>query len=229
MSRIFKSIFGGRSKGEEILQRFTPSGFSAPGLTGRFDKGSNQFNLSRTGEGNQTIADLRKAFEGRAAEFRGLRSDVKPGFGRLTRTTVEAIRNAGQKTVGNLQEELAKRRVAGSTFASREIASTEAEFGRLEKQARAESFLQELALTGELIKEEFASTISGFQAILQQLNFETGLAANLADNASRQLNANLFAQAGAQQAQQEVGESFINNLLGFVDFDKILGKIGIPT
>ena len=229
MSRIFKGIFGGRSKGEEILQRFSPSGFSAPGLTGQFDKGANQFNLSRTAEGAKTIADLRQAFTGRAAEFRGLRGDVKPGFGELTRTRVEAIRNAGQRTVGNIREELAKRRVAGSTSASREIASTEAEFGRLEEQTRAESFLQELGLTSELIKEEFASTISGFQAILQQMNFETALSANLANNASAQLNANLRAQAGAQAEQQAVGESFINNLLGFVDFDKILGKIGIPT
>ena len=214
MSRIFKGLFGGKSKAEKILQRFTPAGFSAPGLTGSFDKGTNTFSLNRTREGNQTIADLRKAFESRAAEFRGLRSDVKPGFGRLTRSRIEAIRGAGKRAVGNLREELGRRRVLGSTFASREIASTEAEFGRLEEAARAESFLQELGLTSELIKEEFASTISGFTAILQQMNFETSLAANLANNASAQLNANLTAQAEAQAAQQAVGESFFNNLIG---------------
>lgn len=229
MSRIFKGIFGGRSSSEKILQRFQPTGFSAPGLTGTFDKGANRFDVQRTGEGARTIADFRKAFEGRAAEFRGLRADVKPGFGRLTRSRVEAIRGAGQRAVGNLREELAKRRVLGSTFASREIASTEAEFGRQEEFARAESFLQELGLTGELIKEEFGSLISGFAAMLQQMNFETALSANLANNASAQLNQNLQAQAGAREAQQAVGESFINNLLGFVDFGKILSKIGIPT
>ena len=61
---------------------------------------------------------------------------------------IDAIRSAGKRTIGNLREELGKRRVLGSTFASREIASTEAEFGRIEEQSRAESFLQELTLTG---------------------------------------------------------------------------------
>ncbi len=214
MSRIIKGLFGGKSSSEKILQRFQPTGFAAPGLTGTFDKAANRFTLSRSAEGNQTIADLRKAFEGRAAEFRGLRSDVKPGFGRLTRARVEAIRGAGQRAVGNLREELSKRRVLGSTFASREIASVESEFGRQEEFARAESFLQELGLTGELIKEEFSSLITGFQTILGQLNFETSLAANLANSASAQLNANLTAQAEARAAQQAVGESFLNNIIG---------------
>ena len=227
MSRIFKGIFGGRSSSEKILQRFNPSGFTSPGLTGSFDKGANRFDVRRTAEGARTIADFRKAFEGRAAEFRGLRSEVKPGFGRLTRSRVEAIRNAGQRTVGNLREELAKRRVLGSTFASREIASTEAEFGRQEEFARAESFLQELGLTGELIKEEFSSLLTGFQTILQQLNFETGLAANLANSASSQLNANLKAQADARAAQQATGESFLNNIIGA--FFPTFGESGNTT
>ena len=81
MSRIFKGIFGGRSSGEKILRRFQPTGFTSPGLTGRFNKGTNQFNISRTAEGNQTISDLLKSFKGRSEEFRGLRSEVKPGFG----------------------------------------------------------------------------------------------------------------------------------------------------
>ena len=229
MSRIFKGIFGGTSDAEKILRRFQPTGFSAPGLQGSFNKSTNRFSITRTGEGDRTLAGLRKAFEARAAEFRGLRDRVKPGFGELTRTRIDAIRGAGKRAVGNLREELGRRRVLGSTFASREIASTEAEFGRQEELARAESFLQELGLTSEFIREEFASTISGFSAILKQLNFESSLAANLANNASGQLNANLMAQAKAREAQQEAGEDFINNLLGFVDFGKILGNIGVPT
>ena len=222
MARIVKGLFGGKSKAEKILRRFQPTGFTAPGLTGRFDKAANEFTLTRTGEGAQTIADLRTAFEGRAAEFRGLRSDVRPGFGRLTQARVEAIRAAGQRTVGNLREELAKRRVLGSTFASREIASVESEFGRQEEFARAESFLQELGLTGELIKDEFSSLISGFETILGQFNFETGLAANLATNASAQLNANLTAQAEARSIQQAVGEDFLGTALGFIFSDRRL-------
>ena len=133
-------------KGSNALKGFTPAGFESPGLSGSFNRSTNSFNLRRTAEGEQALTDLRGGFEGLAGEIRGLRGDVKPGFGRLTRSRVEAIRAAGSRTVGNLREELGKRRVLGSTFASREIASTEAEFGRLEEGARAEAFLQELVL-----------------------------------------------------------------------------------
>lgn len=240
-----------KSGPEAILQRFKPVGFSSPGLTATFDPGSGagtgsgsiferllgqiggesrppSFNLSRSAEGERTIAGFMAAFQGRAAEFGALRADVRPGFGRLTRARVEAIRGAGQRAVGNLREELGRRRVLGSTFASREIASTEAEFGRLEESARAESFLQELALTGELIKEEFSSLIGGFETLLQQMNFESALAASLATNASAQINANLIAQAEARAASDASKGSFLNNILGIAG-TLIGGALGGPA
>ncbi len=211
MGRIVKGIFGGRSKSEKILQRFKPVGFSSPGFDATFE--DNRFTLTRGAEGQTAIDDIRRLSGERAAEFRGLREDVKPGFGRLTRARVETIRNTGKRVVGNLRESLSRRRVLGSSFAGREIASQEAEFGQQEERARAESFLQELALTGDLIKEEFAGSLESIQQILQQLNFETTVGANLAANASGLLNQNIIAQAEARAAQQAVGESFINNLI----------------
>ena len=227
MSRIVKGIFGGKSKSEKILKRFQPTEFTTPGLSSTF--ADDRFTLRRGAEAETAVADLRSFSKEQAGEFRDLRSRVRPGFGELKRTRVEAIRAAGSRTIGNLREELGRRRVLGSTFASREIASTEAEFGRIEEQTRAESFLQELALTGQLIKEEFSSAISGVQDVLKQLNFETLIGTQLSTSASAQINANLMAQAKAREAQQAVGESFINNLLGFVDFGKIIGSTGIPT
>ena len=188
------------NKGSSALKRFTPAGFESPGLSGSFNRSTNSFDLRRTAEGEQSLADLRGGFEGLAGEVRGLRGDVKPGFGRLTRSRVEAIRAAGSRTVGNLREELGRRRVLGSTFASREIASTEAEFGRLEESARAEAFLQELDLTRQLISDEFRATIGGLAAVLDQLNFESSLAAELANSASQQNQATAVARAELHSA-----------------------------
>ncbi|KKL57869.1 hypothetical protein LCGC14_2231090 [marine sediment metagenome] len=212
MSFIGK-IFG-KSSGEKRLARFQPASFSSPGLSGTFK--DNRFTLRRGAETSEALGDIRSLSQEQAGAFRGLRDRVKPGFGELTRTRIDAIRNAGKRTIGNLREELGKRRVLGSTFASREIASTEAEFGRIEEQSRAESFLQELALTGELIKEEFSSSISGVLEILKQLNFETAIGAGLSQSASAQLNANLIAQSEARAAQQAAGEDFLGTVLGFI-------------
>ena len=88
----------------------------------------------------------------------------------------------------------------GSTFASREIASTESEFARLEEKARAESFLQELELTRQLISDEFRASIGGAAAVLDQLNFESSLAAELANSASQQNQATAVARAELHSA-----------------------------
>lgn len=192
MSGIF-----GKSSAEKRLANFQPAGFSSPGLSGSFDRGSNTFSLRRGAESEGLIRDIRSQFSGLSGEIKGLRPDVKPGFGRLTRSRIEAIRSAGSRAVGNLREELGKRRVLGSSFAQREIASQEAEFGRLEEQARAESFLQELDLTRQLISDQYRASIAGVATVLEQLNFESGIAADLSNSASQQL---LSASGAATEA-----------------------------
>lgn len=211
---IIKGIFGGKSSSEKILQRFTPTSFSAPGLSGSFDRIANRFSVARTEEGQRTLDSLRGGFEGLATQIRGLRPQVAPGFGRLTEGRVAAIRGAGKRAVGNLREELSRRRVLGSNFAQREVAGVEAEFGRQEEVARAESFLAELDLTRELIADEFKASLSGMSVVLEQLNFETGLAANLSQGVSQQMQANITAQAQARAAQEQGAGEFVGTILG---------------
>lgn len=187
-------------KAGRALDDFAPAGFESPGLSGSFNRDTNSFNLRRTAEGEEALANLRGGFEGLAGELRGLRGDVKPGFGRLTQARIDAIRGAGQRSVGNLREELGKRRVLGSTFASREIGSEEARFGQLEEEARAEAFLQELDLTQQLISEEFRASIQGAAVVLDQLNFESSLAADLAQSSSQQNQATAVARAELHSA-----------------------------
>jgi hypothetical protein len=221
MSRIVKGIFGGSSKSEQIIRKFQPVGFSTPGgLSADFvpsgTGGGGSFNLTRGEETNQAISALVGSGVEARRGFSRLRGQVRPGFGRLTQSRVEAIRGAGERTVGNLREELSRRRVAGSSFAQREIASTEAEFGRLEEQSRAEALIQEIGLTGQLIGQEFQSALQTILPILKQLNIESSIAAGLATNASAQINANLVAQGEAQAAQQAAGEDFLGTIAGLI-------------
>jgi len=198
---FIKKIFG-KSGAEKRLGQFQPAGFAGGGLTGEFDKGANEFRLERGPERQSAIDDLVAGFRDRASEFRGLRERVRPGFGELTRTRVEAIRTAGARTVGNLREELTKRRVLGSSFAQREVTATESEFARQEESARAEAFIQELGLTAELIDEEFDATIAGLGTVLEQLNFETNIAAQLSVSASNQALTAAGASAQAASARR---------------------------
>jgi len=198
---FIKNIFG-KSGAEKRLGKFEPAGFSGGGLSGALDKGTNTFNLERGPERGSAIDDLVSGFRDRASEFRGLRDRVRPGFGELTRTRVEAIRTAGARTVGNLREELTKRRVLGSSFAQREVTATESEFARQEELSRAESKIQELSMTAELIDEEFDSTIAGLGTVLEELKFETSLAAQLSVSASNQALTAAGASAQAAAARR---------------------------
>lgn len=284
MTSIVKGLFGGKSSGEKILQQFSPAGFSAPGLTGRFNKRLNTFSLTRTPEAQGLLDDIRSGFAGQAqvlrdragaiagsvpilsrlrgetgalrpgleslrGDIRSLRGDLRPGFGRLTRSRIEGLRGLRDRTVGNLREELAKRRVAGSSFAAREIGAQEAEFAKMEDEVRAESFLQEMGATNELIMQElgifgkegdlisqemsialqeagltdlsfqslaqaFQSSIAGAEQVLQQLNMETGLAAQLSTVASTLMNENITAQAEARAAQEAGALNFLGDVIG---------------
>ncbi|MEE9158904.1 MAG: hypothetical protein V3U60_11020 [Gammaproteobacteria bacterium] len=217
-----KSLFRGKSGADKKLKRVQPAGFSGGGLTGEFNRETNTFDITRTSALTQGLQDLQTRLGERASAFRGLRGSS--AFDDLIGGRVRAIRDAGARTVGNLREELGRRRVAGSSFASREIASTEALFGREEERARAEGRLQQLGVEASLIDQEFQASVAAANVVVRQLNLEAGLAAQLSQSASQQrliratLRAELQASAEAGQLEfiatqmaqaHEVGMSFI--------------------
>lgn len=228
MSRIVKGLLGGKSKSEGILQRFSPVSFAAPGATGTFDRASNTFSLSRTPAREAAVGNLVQGFDAQASALRGLRGSVAPGAGRLsqglqasTQARIAALRGEGRRTVGNIRENLARRRLAGSSFQASEVAAAEAEFAMREDQVRADSavaeaqgFLQEIDMTRSLINEEFGASISGLSTILQDLNFDTATVTQLAGLASQLMNDNLRAQAEARSAQEAAGEDFLGTIIG---------------
>lgn len=232
------------------------------------------------------VADIRGGISGLRGEVEALRGEVRPGFGRLTESRVSGLRDQQRRSVGNLREELSRRRVAGSSFAAREVSALESEFRREEDLVRAESFLQELNSTMDLIgqeaglfgaesglvdqesgllaqetglvglsadliareagfvgeeaelqqigtqmmadflsaeggaiAQEFAAradaataTVESALTILDQLNLESSLAAQLANSSSQQISTNLQAQAQARAHSANLGLDFLDFL-----------------
>lgn len=230
MTRILGGLTGEKSKSEKVLRRFSPAGFTSAGAVGTFDKNTNRFTLERTPERAAALSAVTSGFDAQAAAFRGLRAGVAPGLSRLTTDAVDAlqrglrsrvaeIRGQGQRVVGGIRENLARRRLAGSSFQASEIATAEAEFTRAEDQARAEAaqteaqtragaFLQEMQLSADFMAKEFESTLGGAMAVLQDLNMDTELVAQLTGQASSLLAGNIQAQAEARAAQQAVFEQW---------------------
>lgn len=219
MSNLF-----GKSGAEKRLAKFKPSDFLTAGLSGTFTprlnrkgkaiKGAFDFALSRSSGLEDTLGQLTDRYAGRADAFGNLRGRVSGAVGDVTRSRIDAIRRAGTRSVGNLREELSKRRVLGSSFAQREVGAREAEFAALESQEAAEGKLTELGLEAEFINQEFESAIQGVSQLLQQLNFESGLAANIGTAASGQLLASTTAAAEAAAARRAGIADFVGNILG---------------
>lgn len=228
MTRIVKGIFGGKSSSEGILQQFRPVSFAAPGATGTFDQASNTFSLTRTPARETAVGNLVRGFDAQASAIRGLRPSVAPGAGRLsqglqasTQARIAALRGEGRRSVGNIRENLARRRLAGSSFQASEVAAAESEFAMREDQVRAQGavaeaqgFLQEIDMTRTLINDEFGASIKGLGTVLQDLNFDTAVVAELAGMSSQLMNDNLRAQAEARAAQEAAGEDFLGTILG---------------
>jgi hypothetical protein len=83
----------------------------------------------------------------------GLLGQVQPGFGRLTESLVQGVRDREAASVGNLRSALAKRNVLGASFAQRQLQRTSLDFAREEERVRSGAFEAELQATQGLIQE----------------------------------------------------------------------------
>lgn len=214
MSGLVKGLFGGESGAEKQIAKAQPVSFGAPGLSGRFDRIGNRFDVTRSAELETALSNLTRGLENRSSAFRALRERVRPGFGDVTRARVQAIRDAGSRTVGSLRDRLRQRRVLGSSFADREIAGIESQFAQEEERARAEAAIQETVLTSEILDQETRAAIEAAGALVSQFNLESNMAANLSTATQNFLNQNAIAQGQARAASEGGSGSFIGTVLG---------------
>lgn len=183
-------LFGGK-KGEAQapLTQFRAPGFTAGGLSAVADDGGNYRVTADPGRIG-LVSDLAGQFGAQAGELGGLRERVAPGVSDLRSARLAEIENARTSAIGNLRENLQRRRVLGSSFGQDTLSRAEAEFGKERDRVAAESFLQELELTNNLINQQFEASRGEFSTKLNELNLQADLAAKLAAGASTQLGAN---------------------------------------
>jgi hypothetical protein len=170
------------------LEKFQPLGFAGGGLTGKVTDGT--FELSRTPELQSQIGGLQSALSKRALEFanlrKGLTKDISPIIGGLRTAGVEAIRGRRRRTIGDLRENLQRRRVAGSSFGADALSRAEAEFAKEEAEFGAEVGVKEFEMEQQLLErnmqlldQETQANIESFNVGLTQSNLEAGLAAQI--------------------------------------------------
>lgn len=217
-------LFGGSSKAAPPPP---PTGISAGGLTSSMSGGN--IGITPSAERLGIVSNISGNFGRLGDELGILRSRVAPGISELRASRLAEIEDARNRAIGDLRENLQRRRVLGSSFGNDAIARAESEFGGARERAAAESTLAELELTNNFINQEFQAQRSQFQTFLDELNLQANLAAGLAGKATDTMSANARLQAQlnmleAQGAGKFFGQTFgpLTSAIG----NSVGGKIG---
>jgi hypothetical protein len=202
---------GGSGGGSAPLQNFQPSGFNAGGLSSSFSGGN--LTIAPTAERLGAVRGLQDTFGNLAGELGGQRARVAPGMSELRAQRLGEIENARTSAIGNLRENLQRRRVLGSSFGQDALSRAESEFAGQKDRVAAESFLQEFELTNQLIGQQFAAQRGQFQTGLDELNLQADLAAKLSTGATTAMSANAKALAELNAKEAAGQGQFIGGLV----------------
>ena len=205
-------LFGNNIPSE--LKRPRLTSFTAPGLSAQFVSPEN-LQIIRSPGVNSMLEFGSNVFQNQTNQLGALRPLVEPGFGRLTEAGINAVRDARRASMGDLRQNLARRRVRGSSFGADDISRTAAEFAKRENEFASEAFIKEMALTQDLINQEAQAAANSYLQNLSQTNFETSLAAQLSSGVTSVLSNNAQIIGGMSNRS---GDTLLNTIGGLGSF-----------
>ena len=191
-------LFGGGSK--TVAPPPPPTGINAGGLSSSMSGGN--INVAASPERLGFVSGVQNTFRDLGGEIGALRGMVAPGISSLRASRLAEIEDARNRAIGDLRENLQRRRIMGSSFGNDAIARAENEFAGTRERVAAESTLQELEATNNLINQQFNAQRMQFQTGLDELNLQANIAAGLAGKATDTMsqNARFMALLNSQEA-----------------------------
>src|SRR5680860_264430 len=221
-----KGVTNAIASGNAALKKLKPINLNAGGLSARTT--GNNLNVTSSGQRAGLVNSISNASLGQADLLAGLRGGVGDATSGLTASRLAQVEDARKSSSSNLRDNLARRKILGSSFASDAQTRNELDFARARDQVSAEGFLQELDLTQQLATQEYETRISAFSSKLGELNLQGELGANLTAQAN-QLFANI-AQWKTQLAMQSAqSQSLMARAQGQADADAQAGACLLYT
>jgi hypothetical protein len=221
-------------KGQKAAKNLKPININAGGLTSSLNDNSLSINSDANRQG--LVTQGANLFTQQADQLGALRGQIAPGTSALRAAQLAEIENARQASISNLRDNLARRRVLGSSFGSDALTRSNLDFEQQKSKVIADTYMKELDATNQLINQEFTARQSAVTTQVSELNLQADLGQSLiasatdALKASAQLQAQL-ASSGAStlggiasnQATLDAGaQGGVGNLLGYVG-GKLLG------
>jgi hypothetical protein len=153
------------------------------------------------------LDDIRAGAMAGARGFAGLRAQTGGAFSKLRDTRLETLREIEGRAIGGLRETLRQRRLGGSSFEALAVGDERERFARLADEITAESTVQDLAMTRQLLDDEFRASMVGLEQVLNQFNFETQVSAILSNSANALQQSVVASRAALAQAAAGVEAS----------------------
>lgn len=176
---------------------FAPPNFSGGGLSATF--GSNGYSVSPSAARSSAVGNVASTFGQQAQDIGNLRQQWAPGSSALRTSLMSALQNNRTQALGNLRDNLAQRRVLGSSFAQNSLATADQEYQQKIQEVQAQTFMQELQAQQQLIQQQYTAARGQFQTGLDEMNLEAGMAADLTGRAT-----SAMASAATTQAQLDL-------------------------
>lgn len=214
------------------------TGITTPGFSTSLSDGRLTFESQAGG----LVSGAERAATGAISSLTGLDPLIEAGTGRLSTATRDVFgrareRLAGQrrKAIGDVRQNLNRRRLLGSSFADdainrkiRVFEDAEVDLSTQENQALASNFLQELDLKTQAINQKLNIRLQSISVGLGQLNFESALAAQIASGLNGVLSSNAQFMAFLEAQRSANKGAFLQPFIdeGIQAILPSIGKIG---
>ena len=184
----------------------TPAFRSSTGI----DLGSGSITTNFQREGTFPQKSIETRFPRILGDIDTLRSKLTPGFSQVREARLANIDNARFRSIGNLRDNLARRRIEGSSFGQNALVQAEREFAQARAAEEANAFLEENAANQEILQFEFGALETELNRELQELSIAANLASSFTGIIADSLK---FGEMMSQQRQQQ-GLKTAGSLLG---------------
>ena len=184
-------------------------GFTGGGIRGKFK--NNTVEVTANPQRQALVERLAGSLGIRADELDSLRARVAPGASEFRRAALNRIGINRERAVGNLRENLARRRVSGSSFALDAETRLRNEFATTEAEIAAQSTLQEIDILAQFSEQAGSLRTAEFQTLLSEQNFLATIGLDLQKSGASAISA-------ASLAQQAAAVNTVNQIADFAKF-----------
>lgn len=231
------------------------SGFSTSGVTGSYDKASSGYNVASTDERQSLIQqivdslntsasevssysdDITGAYDTALTGTQNLLDSVALGESESRKAQLAALESSRESALSSLTENLATRRLSGSSFGANSATQANLAYNEQADQIIAESFLSEMEQTNTYLTQQLdqstakinaelenfltseALTQAASQEELDEQEYLTSLATSMAQVATQ--SATALYQSDLNQTAEEA--SAFGSLIGSTDWSSMFG------